>query len=42
MGDYTIKRVADVADVLGEYPGEMQLLSGPLGTEQVAAVPLSR
>jgi mannose-6-phosphate isomerase-like protein (cupin superfamily) len=36
MSGYTIKRVADVADVLGDYPGEMQLMSGPLETEQVA------
>ena len=36
MSGYTIKRVEDVSDALGDYPGEMRLMSGPLETEQVA------
>lgn len=36
MSDYTITRVEEVDDVLGDYPGEMRLLTGPLGNEQVA------
>ena len=36
MGDYTIKRVADVADVLGDYPGEMRFLTYEIGAEQAA------
>jgi quercetin dioxygenase-like cupin family protein len=33
---YTIKTLADVPDVLGDYPGEMQMLTYELDTEQVA------
>ena len=36
MGDYTIKRCDEVADALGDYPGEMMMMSRDLGTEQVA------
>jgi mannose-6-phosphate isomerase-like protein (cupin superfamily) len=36
MPGYTITTVAEVPDVLGDYPGEMQFLTGPLGNEQVA------
>jgi mannose-6-phosphate isomerase-like protein (cupin superfamily) len=36
MSDYTIVKLADAPDVLGEYPGEMRMLAGPLETEQVA------
>jgi len=36
MGDYTIKPVADVADVLGDYPGEMRFLTYEIGAEQAA------
>jgi mannose-6-phosphate isomerase-like protein (cupin superfamily) len=36
MSDYTIKRLEDVADVLGDYPGEMRMLTEDLGAEQVA------
>ena len=36
MADYTITKVADVPDVLGDYPGEMHFLAGPLGSRQVA------
>ena len=36
MADYTIKRIEDVADVLGDYPGEMRMMAADLETEQVA------
>ena len=36
MGGYTIKRADEVADVLGDYPGEMRMYTSELGTEQVA------
>lgn len=36
MADYTIKRRDEVADVLGDYPGEMRMMTGDLGAEQVA------
>ena len=36
MSGYTIKRVDECADVLGDYPGEMMLMSRDLGNEQVA------
>ena len=36
MADYTIKRLHEVEDVLGDYPGEMRMLTGALGAEQVA------
>ena len=36
MGGYTIKRLEDVDDVLGDYPGEMRMLTYGLGAEQVA------
>jgi len=36
LADYTITPVAEVPDVLGDYPGEMQFLTGPLGNRQVA------
>jgi mannose-6-phosphate isomerase-like protein (cupin superfamily) len=36
MTDYTITKLDEVPDVLGDYPGEMQFLTGPLGAEQVA------
>ena len=36
MSDYTIKRLEDVADVLGDYPGEMRMMTSDLGAEQVA------
>jgi mannose-6-phosphate isomerase-like protein (cupin superfamily) len=34
--NYTVKTLAEVPDVLGDYPGEMQMLTEPLGNEQVA------
>jgi quercetin dioxygenase-like cupin family protein len=36
MPGYTIKTLADVPDVLGDYPGEMRMLTTELCTEQVA------
>lgn len=36
MRDYTITRLDDVDDVLGDYPGEMRFLTGPMEAEQVA------
>jgi mannose-6-phosphate isomerase-like protein (cupin superfamily) len=36
MSDYTIKRLEEVGDVLGDYPGEMRLMTADLGAEQVA------
>lgn len=36
MADYTIKRLEEVEDVLGDYPGEMRMMTSALGAEQVA------
>ncbi|HXF98703.1 MAG TPA: cupin domain-containing protein [Gaiellaceae bacterium] len=36
MAEYAITRVEEVEDVLGDYPGEMRMLTGALGAEQVA------
>ena len=36
MADYTIKRLEEVQDVLGDYPGEMRMMTGDLEAEQVA------
>ena len=36
MSDYTIIAVGDVDDVLGDYPGEMRMLTEALGARQVA------
>ena len=36
MSDYTIKRLEEVQDVLGDYPGEMRMMTSDLGSEQVA------
>ena len=36
MSGYTVKRFDEVADVLGDYPGEMRMLTSDLGNEQVA------
>ena len=36
MSDYTVKRLEDAPDVLGDYPGEMRMLESPLGCRQVA------
>jgi len=36
MGDYTVKRLHEVEDVLGDYPGEMRMMTRDLEAEQVA------
>jgi len=37
MSAYSVCDVGEVPDVFGgKYPGEMKMLTGPLGTEQVA------
>jgi mannose-6-phosphate isomerase-like protein (cupin superfamily) len=36
MADYTIVHLEEVADVLGDYPGEMRMMTGHLEAEQVA------
>jgi len=36
MSDYTITKLEEAPDVLGDYPGEMRMLTGPLASEQVA------
>jgi mannose-6-phosphate isomerase-like protein (cupin superfamily) len=36
VGNYTIVRREEVDDVLGDYPGEMRMLTARLGNEQVA------
>lgn len=36
MPGYTVKTLEDVPDVLGDYPGEMRMLTSELGAEQVA------
>ena len=37
MADWTIKKLEEIPDVLGDYPGEMRMsAAGDLGNEQVA------
>lgn len=36
MSGYTISKVSDAPDILGDYPGEMRFLKNALGTEQIA------
>ena len=36
MAGYTIKRLEDVPDVLGDYPGEMRMFGSDLDSEQVS------
>jgi mannose-6-phosphate isomerase-like protein (cupin superfamily) len=36
MADYTITPLDEVPDVLGDYPGEMRLLTYSIGAEQAA------
>ena len=36
MSDYTVRRLEEVTDVLGDYPGEMRMMTEALGAEQVA------
>jgi mannose-6-phosphate isomerase-like protein (cupin superfamily) len=36
MSDYTVKRLHEVDDVLGDYPGEMRMMTEELDADQVA------
>jgi mannose-6-phosphate isomerase-like protein (cupin superfamily) len=36
VSNYTVCRLEEVPDILGDYPGEMRFFAEPLGTEQVA------
>ena len=36
MNDYTVISLADVPDVLGDYPGEMRMLADSLQAQQAA------
>lgn len=36
MGSYTIKPLAEVPDVLGDYPGEMRMITYSVDAEQAA------
>jgi mannose-6-phosphate isomerase-like protein (cupin superfamily) len=36
MADYTVKHFEEVGDVLGDYPGEMRMMTAALDCEQVA------
>jgi mannose-6-phosphate isomerase-like protein (cupin superfamily) len=36
MADYTVKHLEEVGDVLGDYPGEMRMMTAALDCEQVA------
>jgi mannose-6-phosphate isomerase-like protein (cupin superfamily) len=36
MTDYVIKRLEDAPDVLGDYPGEMRMMTYELGAEKAA------
>jgi mannose-6-phosphate isomerase-like protein (cupin superfamily) len=36
MSDYTVKHLEEVSDVLGDYPGEMRMMTADLECEQVA------
>jgi quercetin dioxygenase-like cupin family protein len=36
MSKYTVVSLAEVQDILGDYPGDMKPLKDPLGTTQVA------
>ncbi|MDB5178232.1 MAG: cupin protein [Patescibacteria group bacterium] len=36
MSNYAVVKLAEVDDILGDYPGDMKPMKGPLGTTQVA------
>src|SRR6476619_1867413 len=36
MADYVIKRLEDAPDMLGDYPGEMRMMTYELGAEKAA------
>jgi mannose-6-phosphate isomerase-like protein (cupin superfamily) len=36
VSNYTIKPLCEIPDVLGDYPGEMRMITNDIGAEQVA------
>jgi mannose-6-phosphate isomerase-like protein (cupin superfamily) len=36
MADYVIKKLEEAPDILGDYPGEMRMMTYELGAERVA------
>jgi len=36
MGNWTVKPLDEMPDVLGDYPGEMRMATGEVGADQVA------
>jgi mannose-6-phosphate isomerase-like protein (cupin superfamily) len=36
VSNYTIKPLSEIPDVLGDYPGEMRMITNDIGAEQVA------
>jgi len=36
MGNWTVKPLDEMPDVLGDYPGEMRMTTGEVGADQVA------
>src|SRR5215216_3680996 len=36
MADYVIRKLEEIPDVLGDYPGEMRMATPEMGNEQVA------
>ena len=36
MSNYTVRKLEEVPDILGDYPGEMRFFAESLGTEQIA------
>src|SRR5690348_5340854 len=36
MSAYKVVKLEDIADILGDYPGDMKPMKNPLGTTQVA------
>jgi mannose-6-phosphate isomerase-like protein (cupin superfamily) len=36
MGNYTIKPLPEIPDALGDYPGEMRMITYDVGADQVA------
>jgi mannose-6-phosphate isomerase-like protein (cupin superfamily) len=36
MADYVVKKLEEIPDILGDYPGEMRMATYEMGNEQVA------
>src|SRR5919201_6235045 len=36
MADYVVKKLEEISDILGNYPGEMRMATYEMGNEQVA------